>query len=231
MIVLPVMLSVAIASVFAVKWLASRGLARLAGDRKHGESICLTLWAGSGSLAGLLCCIFLMWPGIEFNLQLIFCIPYMTLLMTAAYIDLTSFWAPLELMLPIAGLTFILASGCMANTTAGLLQGTATGILLYLAAWLAWHCQGHLRCLLLPPADTLALLMPLILFGAHLASGIYYLMLSIGLLALWLVASRGRTVAQSPDAAFRFIPLLALAFPLTALFSVTLALPWPRPGQ
>jgi len=224
---LPILTSAVIAAVFLSSWLAVRGLMRLDGLVEFPNRIGLMVSSGVGGLAGALCCILLLRSDTGFSLQLVLCIPYMTLLITAAWVDLTTRWAPLELMLPISCLTPVLAMSCPAGSVAGPLLWAVAGTMLYLVARLTWHAQTYFNCPHLPPADLLAIFLPMILFGIGHVAGLYYLLLIVALLAVrWAgLGVRGEMVAAGSNRVS--IPLLAFTCPLVALFMAMLAGPWP----
>lgn len=128
------------------------------------------------------------------------------LLMTASLVDWKTQWAPTELILPICALVGLSAviSGVMSSWMA------IAGLTLFVLAWAFWRIQSLSGHELLPPADCLALFLPILLLGETETLLFFYLGLSL------TVALIGR-YAQFQRQHKVTIPLLALAFPLLIL--------------
>ncbi len=226
MMTLPII--TAIAAVGVAHWLAVRGLVRLDGNVALPDCMAVLGAAGAGGLMGVLCWALLLRSGAGFSTQMALCLVSMPLLITAAWVDLTTRWAPRELMLPIACLTLMIAMGGPAGSVVDHLLGAAAGTALYLAARLAWIVQIRGNWPHLPPADLMSMLLPVFLFGATHVAGLYYLLLALVLIGVrWAGSSSGAGWIATPAGTGQVaVPLLALTCPLLALFML-LAARWP----
>lgn len=152
------------------------------------------------------------------------------LLLVAAWTDHLTAWAPDGVTLPLVfGATS--AAGLLGTLGVGPLGalGIAGGI--FLASQAAWAFQAMIGRRLLPPADLMALMLPVLLFGPTIHTPLTYLALS-GLLLFMLrapepvyLALRGPAAEEAVrDAGLtgrgRSAPLLPLAY--TALFGTLL---------
>ena len=150
-------------------------------------------------------------------------------LSVAAYTDIESSWAPSELMVPIciyAAVIFL-----PPRHVAELAAWSApvfVGIALLWSARLAWRLQCALRRPAIPPADCIALALPVGLFGMHGVSASAFAFMALALLAIrafpaGLSPFRGRTACDGFSSGAKFIrmpervPFLSISFPIILL--------------
>ena len=189
--------------------LGQTGLKRL---RHNADPPAAAILAASAACA--LTGMILTWPetgGDLFSIGLTAATAFLcSMLAAAALIDWKSAWAPTELILPIC-----LLAGVCAAAAAGLSRmpfgfNLVSGGALFAAAWGLWAVQNSLRLPILPPADAVALALPVILLSSAEIQAAFYLALSAALILVWLSQRRGHSSILLPD---RRIPLLAAAFP------------------
>ena len=150
-------------------------------------------------------------------------------LSVAAYTDFETSWAPSELMAPICA--FVAAVILPPNHPAKLTAWAASifvGIALYFAAQLAWRLQCALKRPAVPPADCIALAMPIGMFGMHGVGAGAYAMAALALLAMRIVpaglnpfldriACRGTSSGRKFGSMAERVPLLSILFPILLL--------------
>ncbi len=204
-------------------FLARRGLKRLHAD-VHISDWELAIAATIGSSIGLLA-VCQSPSGNSVGPSVAAMTPLLCALMTAAAkVDYCSAWAPVELMIPaclLGGMVGLWDSDAPATSVC---IGLGSGLLLYLIARLAWVAQSWARTLILPPADTIALLFPILLFGGSIATVLSYVALTC-LLVLIRIAGTMHILSGSTRALEsagigmagtkgRPITLVAIVFPL-----------------
>ena len=150
-------------------------------------------------------------------------------LSVAAYTDIESSWAPSELMVPICiyAAAIFLPSRHVAELAAWAVP-VFVGIALHGAARLAWRLQCALRQPAIPPADCIALALPVGLFGMHGVSASAFAFMALTLLAIRAVPAglnpfRPRTASAGIPSCANFIrtpervPFLSVSFPIILL--------------
>ena len=156
----------------------------------------------------------------------LYCIVFFSLLLAAGRLDQCTCWAPNELTVPICCLAVAMSNGCTSSSLSGLGICIAAGLFLYLVALLVWQLQVLARRPVMPPADMIALMMPVVLFGMNQISGVFYLLLFMSLLLvqkcrpIWLAmfGMNGEFMSRNR------IPLLGMVYPLVVLFMLALQL-------
>lgn len=129
------------------------------------------------------------------------------LIVTAAYIDGVTQWAPTELIFPIC----LLAGWNTAEQMGYPLLMKLSGILLFVFAWGCWRIQLIMDKTILPPADIVALLLPIIMLNQLELLAAFYVWLSIVIVAIKVSTSRTNIRLFLVKGR---ISLLAVAFPL-----------------
>ena len=145
-------------------------------------------------------------------------------MITAAVVDYCSAWAPVELMIPVCLVGGMVGLWDAHSPASSLCLGAGSGCLLYLIARLAWTAQTLARILVLPPADAIALLLPILLFGNMRATALSYVALTCLLMFMRMAgtfhflagSSRalGSVEAVTATTSGRAVTLVAIAFPL-----------------
>jgi hypothetical protein len=163
------------------------------------------------------------------------------LLAALAHVDRATAWAPDALMLPAVAAVFGLgsASGALPLDLAWAL---ASGVIVFLASQIAWLATHRLIPGVPPPADLLAMLLPLPVLGLSPATVAFYLSISLIIFAYRIspgvrrvfsvpeairAASRDIGASDVDDAAAA--PFLALSAPV-ALLLFAFFLPFPPHG-
>ena len=150
-------------------------------------------------------------------------------LSVAACTDIQSSWAPSELMVPIciyAAVIFLPPRHFaeFAAWTASICAGVA----LLCAAQLTWRLQCALRRPAIPPADSIALALPIGLFGMHGVSASAFALMALTLFAIRSVPAglnpfRIQTACTGYATGMKFIhlsgrvPFLAISLPIILL--------------
>ena len=149
-------------------------------------------------------------------------------LSVAAYADIESSWAPTELTGPICiyAAVIFLSPRHMTEFPAWAVSICA-GIALHFAAHLAWRLQCALKRPAIPPADCIALALPIALFGMHGVSASVFALTALALLALRLVPAglkpfRDRACRGIPSGTefirmSERVPFLSVSFPIILL--------------
>ena len=169
----------AVSAVLLPPFAARVGMRRLDAARTIGWSR-LLLVSSFGAVLGCALHILALEIGGEEAVSSPVSIALIGLLAVSGYVDSRSAWAPSELIVPIC-----LMSG-MASSVAeslGSLIGLLTGFALWLAARIAWRVQIGAGRPWLPPADLVAMVLPILLFGASGISAACFaaLMILLGL--------------------------------------------------
>jgi len=102
------------------------------------------------------------------------------LLMLAAWVDQRTAWAPDGIILPLM-FGAATAASLIGTLEVGPISAFGIGLGIFLAAQLSWALQVVSGFRLLPPADLMALGLPLLLFGMTLYTPLAYLLLSLAL--------------------------------------------------
>ena len=172
------------AAIVLPAWCAQRGLRRLAPDVSLSGAE-LHAAAAAGALGGLAAARVSQSDDILSGATVILC----GFLAAAAIVDWRTSWAPTELVLPIC----IAAGLCAGAETDGLpgliLSSAAVGGGVFLSAWALFLLQARAGQVWFPPADTIALAMPLFLLQTNLAKAAQLLAVAAVLLAVkWFPA-------------------------------------------
>ena len=117
-------------------------------------------------------------------------------LAVSGYVDSRTAWAPSELIIPICLLSGMASPGA---ETYGSWTGLITGVSLWLAARIGWRVQVVAGRPWLPPADLVALVLPILLFGISGISAACFAALMV-LLGLARVNRVRNLLPGDPDA-------------------------------
>ena len=234
--------AVTLASCLFATYCARAGVARLQPAYVWGSCRCLTASLAGGGVSMLFTVLasefgsaFCLEPSAAAAVMMI--CPFLSV---AAYTDLESSWAPSELMAPICAFAaaVILSPNHLAQFTAWAAP-VFVGIALYCAAQLAWRFQCALKRPAIPPADCIALALPVALFGMHSVAAGAYAAAALALLAIRVVPAgwkpfRDRTGCRVISSGQKFggraerVPLLSVLFPILLLgLTVSAALGFP----
>ena len=162
----------AVAAVLTSSLCASLGLRRLREEHKIGRSA-LLLTASAGAVVGLV------WSGNVDNsgasegvgmLAKVFIAAFLG---AAAYTDHRTGWAPDELTVPISVLSGAIAVSSLGKDFSFWI-GSVAGFLVWVLAQLLWARLLRLHSATFPPADLLALLVPMATLGFGLVSMTVY---------------------------------------------------------
>ena len=223
--------AVTLASCLFATHCARAGVARLQPAYAWGSCRCLAASLSGGGVS-LLFTVLASEPGLSSCLEpsaaaavMMIC-PFLSV---AAYTDLESSWAPSELMVPICAMAaaVTLSPNHLPKLSAWAASIFA-GIALYCTAHLAWRIQCALKRPAIPPADCIALALPVSLFGMHSAAAGAYAAAALALLAMLIVPAglnpfRDRTEFRRISPGQKFgstaerVPLLSILFPILLL--------------
>ena len=222
---------IALASCLAAALCARAGVARLQPEFAWSPCRCSIASVAGGGFS-LLFAILALKPGPSLCLEppaaaavMMIC-PFLSV---AAYTDIESSWAPSELVAPIC--IYAAAIFLPPRHFAGFAAWAApifVGIALHCAGRLAWRLQCALRRPAIPPADCIALALPIGLFGMHGVSASAFAFMALALLAIRAVPAgltpfRDRTACDGISSGAEFIrmpervPFLSVSFPIILL--------------
>lgn len=142
-------------------------------------------------------------------------------LAVAAYVDFVSGWAPEELSVPIC--IFVGAvwdPGFSASGTANAAAAVGTGLIVFCACRVAWRIQRRFGIAAVPPADCLAVLAPIMLFGLGAVAAAHYLIVALILAAIRLVPPVRQAFASDGEESPRAIRFLPASLPVTLMLLV-----------
>ena len=222
---------IASASCLFAAYCAQAGVARLQPAYAWGSRHCLAASLAGGGFS-LLFAVLASEFGPSFCLEpsaaaavMIIC-PFLSV---AAYTDFETSWAPSELMVPtcVFAAAVVLPPSHPANVVAWA-ASLVVGIALYCAAHLAWRLQCALKRPAVPPADCIALALPIGMFGMHGVAAGAYAMAALALLAMRIVpaglnpfldriACRGISSGRKFGSMAERVPLLSILFPILLL--------------
>lgn len=223
--------AVTLASCLFATHCARAGVARLQPAYAWGSCRCLTASLAGGGFSLLFTALaskfgpsFCLEPSAAAAVMMI--CPFLSV---AAYTDFESSWAPFELMAPICAMAaaVILSPNHLPKLSAWA-ASIFVGIALYCAAHLAWRVQCVLKRPAIPPADCIALALPVSLFGMHSTAAGAYAAAALALLAMRIVpaglkpfpdgtACRWISSGQKFGGMAERVPLLSVLFPILLL--------------
>lgn len=222
---------IALTSCLAATLCARAGVARLQPEYDWSPCRCLIASLAGGGFS-LLFAILALKPGPSLCLEATAAAAVMMIcpfLSVAAYTDIESSWAPSELIAPICiyAAVIFLSSRHFAGFAAWAAP-IFVGIALHCAARLAWCLQCALRRPAIPPADCIALALPIGLFGMHGVSASAFAFMALTLLAIRAVPAewnpfRDWTARDGFSSGAKFIrmpervPFLSISFPVILL--------------
>lgn len=119
-----------------------------------------------------------------------------------AIIDAKTLWAPTELMFPIC-----ILAGAYSSMWPEYFIPAYTGFLIFMATWMVWWVYNLFYEPYLPPADVIALILPIIMLN-RVALVVYYCGLAASLILVQATKRLDRILIKDNK-----IPLLAVAFP------------------
>ncbi len=182
---------------------------------------CLTLVGSSlGSLFGLFYLGIFPQPGILHFILILF----FGLLTAGALVDYQTHWAPMELQIPTSICLGIVAWSCVHPTLGETLLHAIMGLVLLGLSHCLWQVQVKFNLDLFPPMDILAACLPILLFGGTRQTLIFYSLLVVMLVGIRFWPFIPRLPDTSRRTEQKYIPLLAVVFPLTISFMLWEAL-------
>lgn len=210
---------------------ARAGVARLQPAFSWNSSRCLIASVAGGGFS-ILFMVLVLESGSSFCLEppaaaavIVIC-PFLSI---AACTDIESSWAPSELMVPICiyAAVIFMSLQHLAELTAWA-AAIFGGIALHCAARLAWCFQCVLKRPAIPPADCVALALPVGLFGMHCIAASAFALMALALLAMRTVPAglnpfRDRTPCNGISSGIKLVrvaervPFLSISFPILLL--------------
>ena len=145
-------------------------------------------------------------------------------LAVAAYVDFVSGWAPEELSAPIcifAGAVW--DPGFSASGTANAAAMVGAGLIVFCACRIAWWIQRRFGIAAVPPADCLAVLAPIMLFGSGAVAAAHYATVALILAAIRLLPPVRKAFASEDAGSGRAIRFLPASRPVTLMLLVASA--------
>lgn len=142
-------------------------------------------------------------------------------LAVAAYVDFVSGWAPEELSAPTC--IFVGAvwdPGFSASGTANAAAMVGAGLIIFCACRLAWRIQRRFGKAAVPPADCLAVLAPITLFGSGAVAAAHYATVALILAAIRLLPPVRQAFASDSEESPRAIRFLPASLPVTLMLLV-----------
>ncbi len=202
------LLALAAASVLPA-WCARRGLRRLAPDASM-SAFEIPAAASAGAFCGFAAAHLALNGEVQSVAAVVLC----GFLAASAVVDWRTAWAPTELALPVC----IAAGFCAGPEGNGLaalvLSSVAIGGGLFLSAWAFLPLQARAGRIWIPPADAIALALPLILFETNLAKAMLYSAVTVVLLgAKHLRVKRPESGSGGVALPEGKVALLAVAYP------------------
>lgn len=167
-----------------------------------------------GSLFGLLYLGILPQPGILHFILILF----FGLLTAGSIVDYQTRWAPLELQIPTSVCLGIVAWSCVQPTLEATLLHAFMGLGLLGLTHCFWALQVKLDLNIFPPMDILAAFLPILLFGGTRQTLIFYGLLVVLLICIRFLSFKPMYLGSSKGGEQKYIPLLAVVFPLTISF-------------
>ena len=204
-------------SALLVAQLAVAGIRRLEGSAVlyFPGVVGLTLVGSSlGCLFGLLYLGNIPQPGILHVILILF----FGLLTASALVDYQTLWAPLELQIPTSLCLGIVAWSCVQPTLAETLLNASMGLGLLGLSHCFWLLQVKFYREIFPPMDILAAFVPVLLFGGTRLTLIFYSLLVLLLACIRFRPFISMYLGRPKDREEKFIPLLAVIYPLTLSF-------------
>ena len=137
-------------------------------------------------------------------------------LAVAAYADFVSGWAPEELSVPTC--IFLGAVSEPGFSVAGAADAAAavvTGLIIFCACRLAWRIQRRAGAAAMPPADCLAILAPVALFGLGAVAAAHYAVVALILAAIRLLPPVRQAFASEDAGSGRAVRFLPASLPVT----------------
>lgn len=197
------------AAVVLPAWCAQRGLRRLAPDVSM-SGFAIPAAASAGAFCGLAAAHLTQNGDVQSAAAVVLC----GFLAASAAVDWRTAWAPTELVLP-ACIAAGFCAGADGNGLAVLvLSSVAIGGGLFLSAWAFLALQARAGRIWFPPADAIALAIPLILFETDLAKAMLYFAVAVALLgAKHLRVKRPKRGSGGVALPEGKVALLAVAYP------------------
>ena len=150
------------------------------------------------------------------------------LLLTGAWVDYKTNWAPLELQIPTTISLGIVGLSCAHPSLEQTIGNGLLGLSLWGLAWFLWPLQTKVKYIFIPPMDLVAICIPVILFGGTGQTVLFYAVLAVVLTFVRYLAlgsdfliqpgfgTQSKICEQKQNEAY--IPLLAVVYPLTIFF-------------
>lgn len=139
-------------------------------------------------------------------------------LAVAAYTDFVSGWAPEELSVPIC--VFLGAVSAPGFCSAGTAAAVGMGLIVLCACRLAWRIQCRFGIAAVPPADGLAILAPIALFGLDAFAAAHYAIVALILAAIRSLPPVRQVLSSEDMASGRAIRFLPVSLPVTLMLLV-----------
>ena len=136
------------------------------------------------------------------------------LLTAGAMLDYWTHWAPLELQIPTSFCTGILGWSCTNPTLGEIMVNGILGLVMLGLVHFLWLIQLRYNMGIFPPMDTLAALLPIMLFGGTEKTLMFYVVLVVVLCCFWIWSRYNRSLRMPMGKEQKSIPFLAVVFPL-----------------
>ena len=142
----------------------------------------------------------------------------------AAYVDFVSGWAPEELSAPICIFVGSVSAPLFRGAgTADAVAAVGAGLFALCACRLAWRIQRRFGIAAVPPADCLAVLAPIMLFGLGAVAAAHYAIVALILAAVRLLPPVRQAFASADAGSGRAIRFLPASLPVTLTLLVASA--------